>query len=108
MLKQMGSVGVSTLCSAGLPWQQAQNDSRESRCDESNITLRGTGVCLSNESAPVRQTVCVNGVWVVVGGLKVLWGKMRIINTKSVALLTGTNDIASCSCTLFDWVIIGF
>lgn len=76
VLKQMGSVGVSMLCSAGLPCQQAQNDSLESRCDESDITLRGTGVCLSNESAPVYQTVCVNGVWVVVGGLSVLWGEM--------------------------------
>lgn len=60
VLRQMGSVGASTLCSARLPWQQAQNDSLESRCDESNITLRDTGVCLSSESAPACQTVCVN------------------------------------------------
>lgn len=63
-----GKSGRVHAVSAGLPWQQAQNDSHESRCDKSTITLQGTGVCLSNESAPVYQTVCVNGVWVVVGG----------------------------------------
>lgn len=77
LLRQMGSVGVSTLCSSRLPWQQAQNASPESGCDESGITLRGTGVCLSNESAKVYQTVCVNEVWAVVGGLSALWGKMK-------------------------------
>ena len=77
MLRQMGSVGVSELCCAGLPWQQAQKASLESRCDESDVALRGTGVCLSNESAPVYQTVCVNGVWVLVGGLSALWGEMQ-------------------------------
>lgn len=76
VLSQMGSVGVSMLCSAGLPCQQAQNDSLESRCDESDITLRGTGVYLSSESAPVYQTVSVNGVWVEVGGMSVLWGNV--------------------------------
>lgn len=76
MLSQMGSVGVSMLRSTGLPCQQAQNDSLESRCDESDITLRGTGVYLSSESAPVYQTACVNGVWAVVGGINALWGKM--------------------------------
>lgn len=77
MLSQMGSVGVSMLCSTGLPCQQTQNDSPESRCDESNITLRGTGVCLNSESVPVCHTVCVNRVWVAVGGMSELWGKME-------------------------------
>lgn len=76
VLRQMGSVGVSTMCSARLPWQQAQNGSLESRCDKSNITLGGTGVCLSNESALVYQTLCVNGVCVDVGHLSGLWGNM--------------------------------
>lgn len=76
VLRQMGSVGVSTMCSARLPWQQAQNDSLENRCDESHITLWGTGVCLSSVSAPVFQTVCVSGMWVIVGDLSALWGKM--------------------------------
>lgn len=59
MLSQMGSVGVSMLCSAGLPCQQAQNASLENSCDKSDITLRSTGVCLSGESAPVhRGSVC--------------------------------------------------
>lgn len=60
MLRQMESVGVSTLWSARLPWQQAQNESLESRCDESDITLRGTGVCQRSESAPVYLTACVS------------------------------------------------
>lgn len=91
----MGSVGVSLLYSSGLPCQQAQNDSLESSCDESNITFRGTGVCLNSESVPVCKTVCVNGVWVVVGGksnmmnIRVCSGeKYRIIKTKSAATST--------------------
>lgn len=106
VLRQMESVGVSMLRSARLPWQQAQNESLESRCDESSITLRGTGVCRCNESAPVYLSVCVNGVWVVVGGLSVLRGKCRIINSKSVALLTRTNGSASCNSAILDWVIM--
>lgn len=74
VLRQMGMMLM--LCSTRLPWQQAQNDSLESRCDKSNITPRDTGAWLSYESALVCQTMCVNGVWVVVGGLSVLWGKM--------------------------------
>lgn len=50
VLSQMGSVGVSMLCCAGLPCQQAPNASPESRCDKSGITLGGTG-----ESAPRRS-----------------------------------------------------
>ena len=76
-MSQMGSVGVSMLCSTRLPCQQTQNDSPESRCDESNITLRGAGVCLNSESVPVCHTVCVYRVWVVVGGTCELWGKME-------------------------------
>lgn len=76
-LRQMGCVGVSARCSAGLPWQQAQKDSLESRCDESDITLRGTGVCRRNESAPVCQTVCVSGVCVVSGRFQRARGKNR-------------------------------
>lgn len=72
VMRQMESVGVAVLCSATLPWQQAQNDSPESRCDESNITLRGTGVCLGNESA----STSVTGVWVVPGGGSLLLGRM--------------------------------
>ena len=47
MLSQMGRVGVPMLCTVRLPCQQAHNESLESRCDKSNITFRGTGVCLN-------------------------------------------------------------
>lgn len=72
VLRQMQCVGVSAQRSTGLPWQQAQNDSPENGRDEGNITLRGTGVCLSNSSASVYETACVNEVQVAVGGLSVL------------------------------------
>lgn len=58
VLSQMGCVGVTAPCSAGLPCQQVPNASPESRCDKSAITLCGTG-----ESAPRRSVSIECGLW---------------------------------------------
>lgn len=62
------------LCFTELGFPGNKNHSVVSRCDKSSLTLRGTGVCQSNESASVYLAVCVDAVWVVVGGLSVLMG----------------------------------
>lgn len=82
VLSQMGSVGVSVLCSAGLPCQQAPNASPESRCDKSGITPGGTGEsaprrCVSIECGLQRAWMSALGGWVGGGGY-------RIISSKSV------------------------
>ncbi|TNN68514.1 hypothetical protein EYF80_021299 [Liparis tanakae] len=70
----MVSVGVSILRCAGLPWQQAQNDSLESRCDKSDISLRGTGEVASVRSDKEPSTATSrSAIWDMRSSNRCFW-----------------------------------